>query len=138
MAKSGVNFKFEWYKSASIIIKDLGFDSTLNKQAAEIFYRTYLPYVPWSLQESSGNLANNVSIRTTNDGARITHHVPYAHAQWDADTGNPYGENVIVNRTRAINGKATSHWDTWAWEMHKKEIVKEVDKARIRNARMKH
>ena len=132
MARGYANVKFEWNDKASNIVKNLGFGKGLNKDAAEILYRNYYDYIPYSLQETSGNLANNVRIMGYNDHATITHLVRYANAQFNADEGNPYGKDVLVHRTRAINELATSHWSEWAWSMHKREITKEVDEARLK------
>ena len=142
MAKGHIleaDVRFEWYKTASMIIYDLGFGPELNKAAAEILYENYAEFVPWSLQESSGNLANNIRIQNVRDGAIITHLVPYAHRQWDADEGNPYGVDDKVHRTRApqLHPKATSHWEKWAWQQKKDKIVREIDKERIKYSRQR-
>ena len=135
MARGYANTTFKWNDSASVIVRNKGFGKELNYDSAEILYAAYLQYVPWSLLETSGNLANNVRIRAYDDHATITHQVKYANAQFYADEGNPNGVDVKVKRTRAINELATSHWSDWAWSVHKREIVKEVDEARLKYVR---
>ena len=132
MARGFVGLRFEWNDSASNIIKNLGFGKGLNHDAAQIFYETYYPYVPYSMQESAGNLANNVRIFANDDHATITHLVRYANKQFYADAGNAKGVDVKVHRTRLFHPFATSHWSDWAWKVHKSEITKEIDEARLK------
>ena len=132
MARGYANLRFEWNDSASNIIKNLGFGKGLNKEAAQILYRYSYPYIPFSLQQSMGSLANRVRISATANQGLITHLVRYANKQYNADKGNPYGEDVLVKRTRVVHPLATSHWADWAWSMHKKEITAEVDIARLK------
>ncbi len=132
MARGYANVRFEWNGSASTIIKNLGFGKGLNKEAAQILYQYSYEYIPFSLQQSMGSLANRVRISATANQGLITHLVKYANRQYNADKGNPYGEDVLVKRTRAIHPLATSHWADWAWSMHKREITADVDTARLK------
>lgn len=132
MARGYKNLEFKWNNSASTTIKNLGFGRGLNKDAAEILYRYSYEYIPFSLQPSMGSLANKVRISANDNHGTITHLVSYAKYQYNADAGNPRGEDDIVHRTRAIHPLATSHWSDWAWSMHKKEITQEIDEARLK------
>lgn len=130
MARGYSNVKFEWNNSASVIVRNKGFGKGLNKDSAQILYETYYPYIPYSLQSTGGNLANNVRITANDDHGTITHLVRYANRQFNADAGNADGVDVLVHRTRMIHELATSHWSDWAWSVHKKEITARVDEAR--------
>ena len=132
MARGYANLQFHWNDSASNIIHNLGFGRELNKEAAQIFYTHYYDYIPYSLQESMGSLANNVRITATNDHATITHLVRYANKQFYADAGSSNGKDVGVHRTRVVHPLATSRWSEWAWSMHKKEITADIDEARLK------
>lgn len=132
MARGYANLRLEWNTGQSTLIKNLGFGKGLNKDAAQIIYRYSYKYIPFSLQQSMGSLANRVRITATQDQGYITHLVKYGKRQYFADEGNPYGDDVKVHRTRAIHELATSHWADWAYLIHKKQIVAEVDKERLK------
>ncbi len=132
MARGYANLQFHWNDSASNIIHNLGFGRELNKEAAKILYENAYEYIPYSLQESMGSLADRVRITATDDHATITHLVPYANRQYYADAGSGNGKDVGVHRTRVIHPLATSRWYDWAWKMKKGEITKEIDEARLK------
>ena len=132
MARGYANVKFEWNGTASTVIKNLGFGKELQLEAAKIFESYMQPYIPYD----KGNLSTNIRITATDDHATITHLVKYASAQYygdgsDPNTGSPgYDENWQRNRT--IHPLATSYWDKAAWTQHKREITRDVDKARMK------
>lgn len=131
MARGYANVQFEWNNTHSVIIRNKGFGKGLNQDAAEIIYQTYYPFIPYSEQKSSGSLANRVRITSYESHANITHMVPYANRQFNADAGNANGTDVMVHRTRTIHPLATSHWSDWAWSVYKKDITRQVDEARL-------
>lgn len=130
--------EFEWNASYSILIKNLGFGKPLNLEAAKIFYKWYRPYIPYK----SGKLTNMVHFASTNDHGTITHYAygmkngvsgyRYSKYQYALDAGNAEGVDERVHRTRTVHRLATSHWDKWAWSVHKKEITDEIKEARKR------
>lgn len=143
MAKSSnprLNSKieFEWNDSYSVLIKNLGFGKELNLEAAKIFYKWYRPYIPYK----SGNLTKMVHFNSTKDHGTITHYAygirngvsgyRYSKYQYTLDEGNAEGSDDIVHRTRTTHRFATSHWDKWAWSVHKKDITEAIREARLK------
>lgn len=108
---------FEWNDSASTIIRNLGIGKELNRRAADIFYSYEYPYIPYK----EGDLSNRVTIRATEQKGLIVHGVKYANAQY-----NYLGDN----RTRTFHPLATSFWDQAAWNNHKEQITRDIDKMR--------
>lgn len=115
MAKS--NIRFEWNGRASTVIRNLGFGKPLQLETAQIFEQYMQPYMPYD----EGDLSTRIRITATNDHATITHLVKYANRQY-------HGEGF--NRNLTIHPLATSFWDQAAWTNSKREITRDVNRAR--------
>ena len=141
MAKPRLNAKldferFEWNASYSVLIKNLGFGKELNLEAAKIYYKWYRKYIPYK----SGKLTRMVHFASTKDHGTITHYAygerngvtgyRYSKYQYYLSEGSADGWDPDVQRTRTVHPLATSHWDKWAWSVHKKEITNEIKEAR--------
>ena len=122
MARGYKNISFKWNGSASVVIENLGFTKELQRDAADILYKYSFEYMPYK----SGDLALNSDIRIhggKKPTAYITHFVNYAQYQYRR-------EDYI--HSPLVHPQATDHWYDWGWLMHKKQITKEVDEARLK------
>lgn len=114
MAKPKANIRFQWNDSHSVIIENLGFGTSLNKEMAQICASHIDKYVPYK----SGALASNLRITATPSHGTITYLQPYANKQY-------YGPDT--NRHRDVHPLATSMWDQACFTNEWPEIIAEVD-----------
>ena len=117
MAKPKNTIYFQWNDSHSVIIGNLGFGVSLNKEIARICASHIDKYVPYK----SGALASNLRISATKDHGTITYLQQYANKQY-------YGPDE--NRCRDYHPLATSMWDKACFSNEGPEIVAEVDSVR--------
>ena len=130
MARGYANVKFQWNGKASTVIKNLGFGKPLQLEAARIFEWYMQPYIPYD----EGDLSTRIRITATETRGTITHLVKYANKQYygdgsDPETGSP-GYDEMWQRNRSVHPLATSFWDKAAWTQNKREITRDIDKAR--------
>lgn len=134
---------FEWNAPYSVLIKNLGFGKEFNLQAAKIFYKWYRPYIPYK----TGRLTTWVHFNSTKDHGTITHYAysvskstgekrKYSNYQYKLSKGSADGWDPEVNRTRTVHPLATSHWDKWAWSVHRKEITAEIIEERKKHRKL--
>lgn len=130
MARGYKNMSFHWNYSSSTIIENLGFGRQFNKEVATIFRRYCEPYIPYD----SGNMSRRTRITTAKDHATITYLTKYARPQYYGTGGYIEGANNPIEWKRNLSEHplATSFWDKAAWTGNKKQIISEVDKARLK------
>lgn len=121
MARGNFDAEFKWNYPKTVIMKNKGYGSGINRAFAEALYEFMTPLTP----KKTGYLRDAVEIGSDNKNGWIHYLADYSAKQYE-------GPDDDWNRTTE---GTTSAWDVFAWTLYKEQIVDKVDDYRKRHSK---